>query len=180
LKAFFSERANIQILISVAALAVSVSAILFSVHSYRTQFELDMRPFVGVSMVEAIPLPKADVKQSAGIAIEATIKNVGKLPADDVHINLAWKIVRAGGEEPILQETRQTYQLTIFPGIELKSTAPFQGALFERYLADPAYDVVVEYDIDYSNPRITNTWKSSVVVRYNKTSNIRISAANGN
>jgi|HubBroStandDraft_1064217.scaffolds.fasta_scaffold226079_1 hypothetical protein len=139
-----------------------------------------MRPFVGVNDVKAIPIPKAKANETSGIAIVATVKNVGKLSANNVDINLTWKIVRAGRQEPILSQVRQTHQLTIFPGTELKSDAPFQGVLFERYLADPAYDVVVEYDIGYCNPLITNTWKSSVVVRYNKVSNIRILSAGGN
>jgi hypothetical protein len=91
-ESFFSNRQNIELTVSVAVLGVSAYAILFSIYAFRKQFELDMRPFVGITKVEPVVQNVAGKSSAAGLRIEATIKNFGKLPAENVRLRESWKL----------------------------------------------------------------------------------------
>ncbi len=153
------EHKNLELAVSLAALIVSTWSILFSIYSFRKQFELDMRPFVGVVKVEV-----TETKSSANIA--ATIRNVGKLPANSVNLNVTWAILQLTDGKRVQEISREEQLGLIFPGAETSYTLPFESILFEKYVSRPDYQVVVDYQLKYSTRTIDLSWIAEQSIRY--------------
>ena len=84
-------RENINLLIAIIAVSVSVFSLYFTIFKYN----IDYRPFVGIVSVQAINEKEGEniLSSDADIIILKTeVKNMGKLPAHGVTIFHEWEI----------------------------------------------------------------------------------------
>ncbi len=134
-----------------AALPVVIScySLWFSVYSFRKQFELDMRPFVGISSVQSTRTDDETV-------ITAVIKNTGKLPASIVELRSEWWVLRNGHATALAGAADTQKNLLVFPGAEMKYSVPLRGVLHQRYFkkAQSGYTLHILYELQYAAPQI--------------------------
>lgn len=153
------DRQNLELVISVTAVLLSCWSVVFSVYSFRKQFQLDMRPFVGIAKVDAVDSANAT-------RVTAVIRNVGKLPSDDTKLRVTWTIESIETGRAAQQLTREEALDLVFPGAEFSYTVPFESFLFEKYLKAPGYRVNILYEIDYSAKSIDGRWKTAQKFSY--------------
>lgn len=130
-------------------LIISCYSVWFSVHVFRAQFALDMRPFVGITNVQTS-------RSLDSTIVTAVIKNTGKLPATIKDLQGKWWILREGHPEHLAGGNDTQSGLFLFPGAEIKYSIPVRGIVHERYLkADRnGYTLHVQYHIQYAAQQI--------------------------
>jgi len=172
------EKELIDRVISLVAISLSVFSMFFTIHTYQSQFERDMRPFVGISAMQEKSPVAPDTNDAGGVHFELTIKNFGKLPAA-VSVHESWAIVKAGTSTPVQQGTQDVAPFTSFPGLEIQRSVNFDGVL-AQYVRDPRYEAVIDYEIRYTNAAISGTWTTKFGARYNPVSGLRTTRSEAN
>lgn len=164
---------TIELFVSSLAVLIACYSVWFSIYSFRKQFELDMRPFVGITGVER-------EATDAETLITVAVKNNGKLPAKLDEFHAEWWI--SEGPNRLAGAAQRLQNQFVFPSAEFKFSIPFRGVLQERYLArgKEEYVLNIKYLIRYSSTQINHSFNFEQVIAVNNAGEISTESTNGN
>lgn len=164
---------------SLLALLLSCYSVYTTVSLSKKQFDLNYRPFVGVSDIKKIidgdPNKILNKEHPPNLLeIKTTVENVGMLPASNVEIRWSWTITEAATGRTIFSDKGDEKRLTLFPKLHIVHVLRFNGTLLNDYLSNQNYNLNIRYEIFYNNVEVNKQWKSEQDFKYNQLSDLEI------